>query len=85
MQSELEALAGVTTTLTVENLFVRLLHKCYNFGENVILGLGSEGNFMWMGGGIKGKTPLGRRADVRVSARNGEEPASVNSGITGAI
>lgn len=65
--------------------FVCLLHKCCNFGENVILGLGSEGNFMWMGGGIKGKTPLGKCADVCMPARKGEEPALVNPAITGAI
>lgn len=69
----------------MENLFVCLLPKWCNFGENVILGLGSEGNFMWIGGGIKGKTPLGKCADVCVSARKGEEPALVNSAVTGAI
>lgn len=41
--------------MAVEILFVCSLHKCYNFGENVILGLGSEGILTWMGGGTKGK------------------------------
>lgn len=40
---------------------------------------------MWMGGEIKGKAPSGKCADVCVSARKGEEPALVNSAITGAI
>lgn len=37
------------------------------------------------GGGIKGKTPSGKHADVCVSARKGEESAWVNSAVTGAV
>lgn len=59
--------------MTMEILFVCLFCKCYNFGENVILGLGSEGNFMWMGGRDQKETPLGKRADACMSALKGEE------------
>lgn len=53
--------------------FVCLFCKCYNFGENVILGLGSEGNVMRVVGRDQKKSPLGKRVDVCVSAPNGEE------------
>ena len=65
--------------MTMEILFVCLFCKCYNFGEDVISGLGSEGNFMWTGGGIKS-------VQMYVCLHcKGRKPASVNSEITGAI
>lgn len=52
--------------------FVCLFHKCFHFGQNVILGFGS-GKFHVVGGGIKGKAPRGgtqRSACLHQDRRN---------------
>jgi len=50
--------------------FVCLFHKCFHFGQNVILGFGS-GKFHVVGGGIKGKAPQGAHRGLHVCTKTG--------------